>query len=286
MRRALAARLAMGLILSGCSSTVSSLNRFFGLTEDTTTSNANRAPASTAPAGDNTTTGDAEILQAANADPNASDGGGPNLSAHEFAPQMKLGNDRAQKGYRTANADPWANSGPYNEGSLWNPDSQDNFYFTRNLVYKVGDFITVKLDPDLMESLNSKMASLYAPTKPSVKSVIAEQAGAAAGSKVGAAIEKATGNSAVGAAIGDDIKDRTIASLQDKPRYFTTKEITVRVTETGTRGTVRVEGNKKLFLRSASFDLKFGGVVREDDIGSGRSVASNRVMDSKVELSK
>jgi flagellar basal body L-ring protein FlgH len=212
------------------------------------------------------------------------DSGGPNLASGEFGRQQGQFDDKARRGYRR-NVDPWTSSGPYNENSLWNPESQDGFYFTRNNMLRVGDFIVVSLDADLMENLNNRLVKMYR-TKKTTKDVVAEETGKAVGAKVGEAINKAVKNDAVSKAVGADVAERAEESIKGNQRFFTTKEIPVRVTEITTKGLLRVQGEKTLFLKNASFELKLGGLMREEDIGPTRSIASSRVIDSKVEITK
>lgn len=261
--------------LGACSSTFKSMGRWMGYSDDKP---AARAPASEA---DDTNLAEQDVIK------QNGDAGNANLGSNEFAPQQKLFDDRAQRGYRR-NADPWQVTGNYNEASLWNADSQENYLFTRNMVHKVGDFVIVKLEPDLQESLNVKLTALYKPlnAKPKLKDTIAEEAGKAAGEKVGEAVEKNIGNKAIADAANAEMQDRTVAALSEKSRYFTTKEIAVRITDVNNKGVVKIDGVKKLFLKNGSFDLKVSGLLREEDIGPSRVVASSRIMDSKVEIVK
>lgn len=268
------------LVLSGCASAFKSMERFVGLGGEEKV--VTRAPASDA--ADNTTLSEQEVIAVADG---AAAQANPNLGASEFAANQKLFDEKAQRGYRR-NADPWTATGNYNEGSLWNPDVQDSYLFTRNMLFKVGDFVMIKIEPDLGESLNTKLAALYKPanSKPNLKETIADEAGKAAGAKVGDALEKATGNQNIGAAANSEVQTRTIAALSEKVRYFTTKEMPVRIVEISGRGSIKVAGSKKLFLKNGSFDLKVAGLLREEDIGPSRLVASSRLMDSKVEIVK
>jgi flagellar basal body L-ring protein FlgH len=276
MRTSLVVPLAALLLTSGCASTFSKVGRWLGMGGDEKVSA--RAPAANS---DTTTLGDQDLMRTHAADDN------PNLGGSEFSPQQRLFDERAQRGYRR-NADPWQATGNYNEGSLWNADSQDNYLFTRNMVNKVGDFVIVKLEADLQEVLNSKLTALYRPagSKPKLKDTIAEEAGKAAGDKVSDAVEKTIGNKAIADAAGNDVQDRTVAALTEKPRYFTTKEVPVRITEVNGRGTIKIEGVRRLFLKNGAFDLKVSGVIREEDLGPSRMVASSRLMDQKVEITR
>ena len=57
---------------------------------------------------------------------------GPDLASNEFAREQRLNDEGAQRGIRR-NADPWMGVGPSNEGSLWIPDTQDNFFYLQPL---------------------------------------------------------------------------------------------------------------------------------------------------------
>jgi flagellar basal body L-ring protein FlgH len=280
MRRNLMSRVlicALFIAMSGCASSFKKVSKWLGVNDDTKTT-AQRAPANEP---DDTTGVEQEVIKMNSPNDN------PNLGANEFAPQQRLFDEKAQRGFRR-NVDPWTVTGNYNEASLWNPDAQENYLFTRNMVHKLGDFVIVKLEPDLQESLNGRLTALYRPpgSKPKLKDTIAEEAGKAAGEKVGEAVEKAVGNKAIADAAREDVADRTVAAFTEKARYFTTKEVPVRIVDVSARGTVRVEGVKKLFLKNGSFDLKVSGILREEDIGPSRVVASSRLMEQKVEIVK
>jgi flagellar basal body L-ring protein FlgH len=207
------------------------------------------------------------------------------LGANENANEIRLNDDRAHRGYRS-NSDPWLGTASDNEGSLWNGETQDNFYFSRNNQFKVGDFVIMKLDNDLSESLNLKMATLYQPDHKSTRTVVAEEAGKAAGDKIANAVAKVTGNANVGAAVGADVADRAIASIDGNEKLFDLQEVPLRITEVLPRGGLRVEGTKKIFKKNVAFDLKVEGTIRDEDIGPSRTIASSRLMESKVELTK
>jgi len=270
---------AILFLTQGCSSTVKKVSRWMGL-EEAPKPEVARAPASET---DNTTLSEQEVIGAAG----DSAGSAPNLGQNEFSPQSRLFNEKAQNGYRR-NVDPWTVTGNYNEGSLWNADSQDNYLFTRNMLFKVGDFVMIKIEPDLQETLNAKLTALYKPanSKPSLKDTVTDEAGKAAGAKVGEAVEKAIGNKAIADAAAGETQSRTVAAFTEKARFFTTKEVPVRIVEITSRGAIKVEGAKKLFLKNGAFDLKVSGVLREEDIGPSKLVASSRLMDSKVEIIK
>jgi flagellar basal body L-ring protein FlgH len=235
---------------------------------------------------DNTSSGEKDLLKAVGSLPEYQENAvGPDLGRNEYANLQRLYNERSRVGYRS-HSDPWDGAGTNNEGSLWDPNTQDNFYFTRNMKFRVGDFITLTVDPDMSESINTRMNGLYKPKRKSTRNVIAAEAGKLAGAKVEKAISKDLKNSELSRSVAQDVTDLTQEALEARNRYFTTREIPVRVVEVNNRGQLRVTGTKKLFLRNASFDLTISGLIREDDIESSRMIASSKLMESKVDLTK
>ncbi len=207
---------------------------------------------------------------------------GPNLGANEFASRSKLNDDKASRGYRRQ-ADPWDGTGPQNEGSLWNPDGQDNFYFTRNTRKKLGDILLVKLEPDVVEAMNTKINTLLARTLP--QQVIADEAGRKAGEKISDKVGTAMGSPNIGRAVGDAAGNRVVAALDAKENHIDIEEIPVRLTESLPRSSFKVEGSRRVNVRGAPYLLKITGTVRDEDIGSG-TVATSKVFDSKMELTR
>lgn len=241
--------------------------------------NTSRGPASVAEETDNTSWGDIELKR------QATEQGSEVATNGEFSSLARQHDDGARRGYRRS-SDPWTQNGPYNEGSIWNPETQTGFYFTRNTLFQVGDFITLALEPDMMENVNQKLITLYKPLKSNTRDTVAAEAGKALGDKVSGAVNQAVKNANVANAIGQDVSDRTQATLKERPRYFTTKEIPLRVVEITNKGMIKVEGNRTLFLRNANFEMKVGGLIREEDIGPTRMIASSKLIEPKVEVNK
>ncbi len=212
---------------------------------------------------------------------------GDTVSSNEFSNLSRRSSDSARRGYKRK-ASVWDGVENVGEGSLWNPDNQSNFYFSRNLLYSVGDLITLDIDPEMSESLNSRLTALYRPfIKAPPQDVVAREVSGEAGKKVEEVIGNAVKNDAIGAAMGEAVKEKTEQTLAaPKRRYFTTKDVTLRVIEVTPRGLLKLEGSKKLFLRNAAFDLKVAGMVRETDITSSKRIASSQLMDQKVEIVK
>ncbi len=273
----------LSLTLPGCSTLTSWV---MGSEDTTVAQDPSRAPASIENGidDDDTRSVDKDVQQSVAAIESVPQANG--ISDNEFSAVTRRSDDRARRGYRRS-ASPWEGVEIESEGSLWNPENQANFYFTRNMIFNLGDIVTLEFEPDDSEILNKRLTSLYRPLlKPTVKDVVAEEAGKAAGEKIATEVAGAVKNENIAKAIGDDVKDRAVAAINPKKRYFTSKDITLRVVEVNNRGVVKVEGVKKLFLKQANFDLKVSGMLREQDIGSERRVASSRLLDAKMEIAK
>ena len=208
---------------------------------------------------------------------------GPDLSASEFAPLARLSDDSAARGYRRQ-ASPWDGTGPANEGSLWNSDSQDGYLFTKNLLYKIGDIIVVKVEPEINNTLNFEIASLLGRT--TVQQVAADEAGRKIASVAAQKTEKALGSAALGNAVGQAAAQATVNALDANTRYVDISDIPVRITETLARNSYKVEGARRVYIRNAPYQVKISGVVRDEDIGPTRMIASSRIFESKMELTK
>lgn len=208
---------------------------------------------------------------------------GANLGAQEFAAPTRQVNNRAAQGFRSG-ADPWDGTGPVNEGSLWNPDSQDNFYFSKNLLHKIGDILIVKVEADVNDALNTKVSALL--DRSNVNQVVADEAGKAVGTAVAKKVGTALGNDNVAQAVGAATAARTTAALEPKTKYIDLEEIPVRITAVMPRNTFKVEGARRVSIRNAPYQLKLSGVVRDEDIGGNATVASNKVFESKMELTR
>jgi len=208
---------------------------------------------------------------------------GPDLAKGEFNAQgkwLRSGSDNSGK----AGFDPWFGTGPENEGSLWRPDTQDNFYFSRNTKFKVGDVILVKIESMVNDSLNSRIAAILG--RNSVKQVVTDEAAKAVGNRVTAEVKKAIGNENIAKAVGDDAKARTTAAVETKERFVSVDEIPVRLTEYMNGGRFRVEGASRVLIKGAPYQVQLKGVLREEDVQGNGTIASNQILESKLELTK
>lgn len=208
---------------------------------------------------------------------------GPTLGDNDFARYQSQNNPKSAQGYRS-NSNPWSGIGPVNEGSLWRDDTQDNFYFARNVIYNVGDLMVVNINSEINDALNLKIAQILGRT--SVQQVVADEAGKAAGAGAEKQVQKVVNNDKVAEAVGREVQERTVASIDSKPRYVDIDNVTVRITEILSRGSYRIEGTKRVFVKDAPYNVKFSGIVRDEDIGASKMVASSAVLESKVELTR
>jgi flagellar basal body L-ring protein FlgH len=208
---------------------------------------------------------------------------GPTLGNNDFAHFSSHHNQRSGQGFRS-NSNPWSGVGPSSEGSLWKDDTQDNFYFARNVIYSIGDLMVVNIDNEINDALNLRIAQILGRT--SVQQVVADEAGKAVGAEAERQVQRVVGNDRIAEAVGRDVEGRTIASLDSKPRYVDVDNVTVRITELLNRGSYRIEGTKRVFVKDAPYNVKFSGIVRDEDIGANKMIASKSVLESKVELTR
>jgi flagellar basal body L-ring protein FlgH len=230
-----------------------------------------------------------------------SDPSGPDLTRNEFGAAQRFGGDSTVKAQRRS-ADPWYGVNNPTEGSLWNDTTNDNFYFAKNVSRKVGDLLVVKLESDLNDSLNNKIAAFIEkntpkPSPAEVAALAAIQKGAAeakldpnkkpasleeTAKKAGDAAKVAGVNSAIDAAA----QAATDAIAKKNERFVDVDEMTVRIVQSLARGAFRVEGTRRINIRNAPYAIKLAGVVRNEDILPTSEVSSAKVLDSKLELTR
>ncbi len=203
---------------------------------------------------------------------------GPDLGRNEFGVASTRGGDR-----RT---DPWYGTGAENDGSLWDGESQNNFYFSVNTSYKIGDVVIVKVDSEVNDSLNARIASLLGPKGKSVRNVVAEEAGRSVASKVSDQVGKAVGNERVADAVGQDVGGRVTSSLDLAEMYVNLDEIPVRITEVLEGRRFKVSGSRRVFIKNAPYQVVLSGVLRHEDIAHDGSIPSGKILESKLELTK
>ena len=208
---------------------------------------------------------------------------GPNLSQNEFARQSGYWNDKAGKGVRR-NADPWDGTGPSNEGSLWSPQGQDGFYFSRNSARKLGDLLVVKVERDINDALNARIASILGRTE--LRQVVADEAGREVASEVQKRAGVALGNENIARAIGNDIGSKATAALDKNVRYLDVDEVSVRITEVLKGSIYKVDGTKRVVIKGAPYTLRLQGQVRDEDVATVALVSSNQVFESRMDLIK
>jgi len=212
-----------------------------------------------------------------------SDPGGPNLAQSELMSQSGHYDERAARGFRTG-ASPWRGTEPFNEGSLWNPDSQDGYLFSRNLLHKKGDIILVKLDPEVNDVLNEKITQMLG--RSTLNQVIADEAGKSIGAEVNKKVATALGNKNIADAVGSEVANRTVSSIEGNNRYVDVDSIPVRIIEYLPRNTFAVVGSRRIYIKNAAYQLRLQGIVRDEDIGVSNAVSSNLVFESKLEIVK
>lgn len=277
MRICLAALLFV--LLAGCSSWMNDIKTAMVGEDTVVDSEGSRSPASVENSNrveiDNRTGAD---FSSSNQKPR-----GPQLGASEFTNSYSHNNSRSNQGFRSG-SNPWSGVGDPSEGSLWRDDTQDNFYFARNVIYSVGDLLVVNIDSEINDALNLRIAQIIGRT--SVQQVVADEAGKAAGNEVEKKVQDALGNDKIADAVGKEVQNRTISSLEGSKKFIDVDSVTVRITEILPRGSYRVEGTKRVFVKDAPYSVKYSGIVRDEDIGANKMIASKSVLESKVELTK
>lgn len=201
---------------------------------------------------------------------------GADLGRNEFGIQSSTQGKR----------DPWYGTGPENEGSLWNGASQDNFYFTVNTSYKVGDIIYVEIDSDVNDSLNAKIAALLGESGKSTRKVVAEETGREVASEVAKRVGDAIGNDRIGEAVGRDAGQRVESSLDLQQMYVNLDRIPMRIVEAVDERIFRIEGDRKIFIRNAPYKVAMTGRIRHEDVTPAGTIESTQVLESKLELTK
>ncbi len=203
---------------------------------------------------------------------------GPNLGRNEFGVSATQGGARGN--------DPWYGTGGDSDGSLWDGESQNNFYFSVNTSFKVGDVIIVKVDTDVNDSLNSRIAALLGPKGKSVQNVVAEEAGRSIAGTVSEQVAKTVGNERIAEAVGAGAGEKVTSSLDIAESYVNVDEIPVRITQVLDGRRFKVEGSRKVFIKNAPYQVVMTGVLRHEDIGRDGTIASAKVLESKLELTK
>jgi flagellar basal body L-ring protein FlgH len=212
-----------------------------------------------------------------------SDPAGPNLSQNEFSRQTGYNSDRSAKGLRR-NVDPWDGTGPANEGSLWSPQGQDGFYFSRNSHRKLGDLLVVKIERDINDALNARITSILGRT--GLRQVIADEAGNEVAGDVQKKVGTALGNQNIARAIAAEAGGRTTAALDREVRYLDLDEVSVRITDVLKGSIYKVDGTKRVVIKGAPYTLRLQGQVRDEDVATVALVSSNQVFESRMDLIK
>jgi len=254
--------LLLGSFLSGCASLSDLRARVWGTDE------SERSPASKSQNG-------SIVIREGKFDGNFSQAPvGADLGKNEFGVSS------------TSKNNPWYGTGPENEGSLWNGDTQDNFYFTQNTFFKVGDLITVKVDTDVNDALNSKILALLGDKAKSVRKIASEEAAGAVKDEVSKEVDKVVKNDRLAGAIGGAIGGSVETALDINERYVNIDEIPVRITESLPNRIFNVSGTKQVFIRNAPYQVVFSGKLRHEDIGKNGAIMASNVLESKLELTK
>jgi len=260
---------ALGFLLAlGACSSLSDLRRMaWGEDEDTT-----RAPAATKTGPGTVVIDNRNFDGKFEKSPTGSD-----LAKNEFGVPATQGGTRAN--------DPWHGTGE-SDGSLWDGESQHNFYFSLNTNFKVGDVIIVKVDSEVNDALNSRIAALLGPKGKSVRNVVAEEAGRSVAGKVTDEVSKAVGNDRIAEAVGQDVGGKVTSSLDLPEMYVSVDELPVRITQILEGRRFKVEGSRKVFIKNAPYQVVMSGVLRHEDIARDGSIPSGKVLESKLELTK
>ncbi len=215
------------------------------------------------------------------------------IQSSEFDGDLKtgpIGSDLGRNEFGVPNSsagkDPWYGTGPENEGSLWNGESQDNFYFTVNTSFKVGDILYVMVERDVNDTLNAKIASLLGQNGKSVRNIAAEEAKKEVESAVGDKVATAIGNKKIGEAIGRDVGQSVESSLNLEEEYVNLDKIPVRVVESLDQRLFKIAGDRRIFIRNAPYRIAMTGRIRHEDVSPDGQISSTMVLDSVVELTK
>jgi flagellar basal body L-ring protein FlgH len=201
----------------------------------------------------------------------------------EAAPLVRVPGDRRS-------FDPFQASSGDEDGSLWRADLQENYLFTRNLQFKVGDFVYVSLEPDLQEFMNQRLAKTMSTelqqAAPGVQKVVAEEAGKAAGDQVNRSVASVVKNDRVAEAVGGAVANQVRSTLAPQKKLLDISEMPMRVTAILPQGELKIEGSMRRMVENIPVEMKLAGRLREQDVGPSLRVASSRLMDSQMEFVK
>lgn len=138
----------------------------------------------------------------------------------------------------------------------WTSDRQE---------FRVGDIISVLLDEYTLASAN--------------RNEIAEQERSRTMSAGAAYDGIGVGQAAIETENSGRSRDRGQATRHDR----LTGEMTVRVTEVGEAGLLKVEGTKRVTIDEHEQELKLTGWVRPEDVGAQNVMESWRIADAAIE---
>lgn len=188
-----------------------------------------------------------------------------------------------------------------NEGSLWAPDGQTNYYFTKNKVRAVGDILTVKLGSDLIRDIGLEVKRTLNDNERAIELSLAEdrararaQAGRAAAGGGKDALSTSQAAPAQGPGGGGspdtvfgapsvDVRPSDIdvsKSLELKPGDTMMAEIVERYPN----GNYRIRGTKMVIYRNGAPRLvHLTAVVGASDISDDGTVDSGKLYEYRLE---
>lgn len=209
---------------------------------------------------------------------------GAKMAAQEFARLRGHDDDSARRGFRRP-ASPWDGVQDAKEGSLWDENLQSNFLFAQNMIRKVGDLLAVKFESEVTESLNEKIHVIIMKQWPDrlgrkiARDAIENDVKSIA--DLGKSAEKT---------VKEEAKDAAKKALAEEadpiPKYLSVADMTVRVTETMSRGSLRIAGTKRVLIKGAPYSLHLTGIIQGEDVQPDLTVSSRRVLESKLELTR
>jgi len=167
-------------------------------------------------------------------------------------------------------------------GSLWNTSGQKTSFFTTNLEKNVGDLLRVKLEPLTKRQLVEEYENLY--LKTSTKENRAKYLEYLVKDKEEFSKEDVKKLMFKSATFSDKILEKKKTPKSARRRILATDEITAKVVEITENGSYRIQGVERITVNKRPFRLILGGLIRPSDIDPDDSIASSKLVNTRIKF--
>ncbi|OFZ02104.1 MAG: hypothetical protein A2Z97_05800 [Bdellovibrionales bacterium GWB1_52_6] len=185
-----------------------------------------------------------------------------------------------------------------NEGSLWAPEGQTNYYFSKNKIRSVGDIITVTLDEQIVKDLATEVKRTLIKQEAQVELGIAQQRLLAQRQGTGTAVETTQGGQARAGA--ESQNDTVVAKSKDNDELpeatfmdidlggaleiKANDTVLAEVVERYPNGNYKIRGTKKvLYKNGAPRLLTVVAIAKGSDISEEDVVNSGKLYEYRLE---